>query len=398
MRESAIVRLLNGALYWYPPGSSDSPRPLADAAELARLQSLASARRAPLVFAVPGAELSLRELEFTRAEKRHISKSLPFLLEDEFAADIDELHFAARSLGPLRLGVATCSSAWMESWQHTLAALPALTRWIPEPLLLPWQTGELVIVVEANSLLVRCGVNQGFCVEPELAATLLAALAANSQFAAVIVYSNDQAAASALLPAALQERVQWRTGDFASALMLSEEDTQPLNLLQGKYGARLPLQQWWRQWRLVAGLATLAFGLQVASTWADYSRLEDENLGLRRQIEASYSEVNPGGKARDHLKALQQQLDGLRGGPGGSSFASLLERIGAVVHAQSGAQLASINFNAKQGDVRLNLVVPDFKAVESIRTQLAAVGLEAQMENSSAQGDAVRARLKVREQ
>jgi type II secretory pathway component PulL len=48
------------------------------------------------------------------------------------------------------------------------------------------------------------------------------------------------------------------------------------------------------------------------------------------------------------------------------------------------------------GDVRLNLVVPDFKAVESIRTNLDAAGLLAQMENSNAQGDMVRARLKVR--
>jgi general secretion pathway protein L len=87
----------------------------------------------------------------------------------------------------------------------------------------------------------------------------------------------------------------------------------------------------------------------------------------------------------------------LRGGAPGAGFVSLLDRIGRVVQAQKGSQIATINFNDKVGDVRLNLVVPDFKAVESIRTELDKAGLSAQMENSNTQGDVVRARLKVRE-
>jgi general secretion pathway protein L len=135
----------------------------------------------------------------------------------------------------------------------------------------------------------------------------------------------------------------------------------------------------------------------VVATYADYRNLASDNLQMRRQIEATYRQVNPQGKARDHVKALQQQLNSLQGGAQGAGFVSLLERIGRVVQAEQGAQLGSINFTDKLGDLRLNLVVPDFRAVESIRTRLDAAGLEAQMENSNTQGDAVRARLKVRE-
>ena len=146
----------------------------------------------------------------------------------------------------------------------------------------------------------------------------------------------------------------------------------------------------------MAGLFVAAFCLQLAGTWADYSNLEAQNLQLRQQIEATYREVVPRGAVVDPEKQLQRQLESLRGVAQGGGFVSLLDRIGRVIQGQEGAQLATINFNDKVGDVRLNLVVPDFKAVESIRTNLDAAGLLAQMENSNAQGDMVRARLKVR--
>jgi type II secretion system protein L len=397
VRDSAVIRILGEQLVWYPPGSSEPPRPLSEEAELKQLQAIAAARRAPLVFAVPGAEVTLRRVEFTAAEKRHITRSLPFMLEDEFASDIEDLHFAAKPLEKLSLGVAVCAQEKMAHWEDQLAELPPIGLWVPEPLLLPWQPGELCVVLEANTIIARSDINSGFSSERDLAAFMLESLAQEQGFDTVIVYGADQESDLSLLPESLREQTQWRTGDLAAALMLAEEERHPLNLLQGEYGASLPVARWWQQWRIAAGLFAAAFALQLVSTYADYSALAAENLELRRQIEQTYREVNPRGNARDHVRALEQQLKTLQGGTRGASFVSVFDRIGRVVESEKGAQLASVNFNDKLGDVRLNLVVPDFKAVESIRTRLDAAGLQADMENSNSQGDAVRARLKVRE-
>ncbi|MEP5766409.1 MAG: type II secretion system protein GspL [Halieaceae bacterium] len=396
MRESAVIRMLGDRLVWYPPGSSGEPRSLEDSAEQSQLQAILAARRAPVLFAVPGAEVTLREVEFSAAEKRHIAKSLPYMLEDDFAADIEELHFASRPLNGNRLGVAVCAHAWMDDWQQRLLDVPGTSQWIPEPLLLPWRAGELCLVIEADSVLVRSGENAGFSVERSMAAPVLAALEPESADA-VIVYGADQAADTALLPPWMQDKLQWRTGNFAAALMLAEEERQTLNLRQGSYGANLPLQQWWQQWRVAAGLFAAAFALQVASTYANYSALETENLQLRQQIEAAYRSAIPRGAIVDPEKQLQRQLDDLRGAGQGAGFVSLMDRIGRVMQSEKAAQLASVNFNDKLGDVRLNLVAPDFRTVEAIRAGLDAAGLQAETENSNAQGNAVRARLKVRE-
>ena len=90
-------------------------------------------------------------------------------------------------------------------------------------------------------------------------------------------------------------------------------------------------------------------------------------------------------------------LNALKGGGQNAGFMPLLEQIGGVIQGRENTQLVSVNFTNKVGDVRLVMVAPDFEAVETVRTALAAAGLEAELENSNVQGDAVRARLKVRE-
>ena len=45
----------------------------------------------------------------------------------------------------------------------------------------------------------------------------------------------------------------------------------------------------------------------------------------------------------------------------------------------------------------MNILASDYEAVEQIRAGINKAGLEAVMENSSAQGDRVRARLRVGE-
>jgi type II secretory pathway component PulL len=97
----------------------------------------------------------------------------------------------------------------------------------------------------------------------------------------------------------------------------------------------------------------------------------------------------------DPEKQLRRQLVILRGGTQSSGFMVLMEKVGAVIHAQSGTSIASINYNDSGGDMRLNIVAEDFEAVEKIRAGINAAGLEAVMESSSAQSDGVRARLRI---
>jgi general secretion pathway protein L len=399
LQNIAVIRLIKGRLAWYPPGVSEEPRWLDNDADREHLRATLAPRMVSPCFAVPGADVRLLPLSITAAERKHIVKSLPFMLEEQVAADIDDLQFAYQSLDKTHLSVAICSTQKMSEWQALLADYPGINRWVPEPLLLPWQEGEWCLVLEGESAVIRTGRCEGCSIERAMVPALLAsALEGSTAPQAIIVYGADQEADTALLPTDLQAAVQWRRGNLCSALMLSESgDTTALNLLQGTFAPRLPLARWWRQWRAVAAVFAIAFSLHLLATYVDYRSLKNENLALRTAVQDSYRKAYPRGAVVDAEKQLRRQLDALHGSAQSSGFVSLMDRVGSVIASRPGTTIVSINYNDKGDEMRMNIVAADFEAVEQMRADINEAGLQAVMESSSAQGDRVRARLRVGE-
>lgn len=397
MHDSIIIRQIADQLVWYPPGADEGFEVLDSPQAFDRVNEWAKQPRTAVCFAVPGTDVSLMTSDFSASEKKHIAKALPFILEEQLVSDVDELHFASVMLGKTSLCAAVCARQKMQDWQVLLAPIAGLDSWVSEPQLLPWQPGEWVLVVESNYAIVRIGAAEGFSIECDLLASMLAAALANGADVpnAVIIYGADQARERALLPEAVQDLMQWRKGDFRTAVMLSREDDATVNLLQGEFAHRLPLGRWWQQWRVVAAVLLAAFTLQLIAGYASYVDLEQENLELRRAIESSYRRAFPKGALVDPEKQVRRQLDALRGTAQSSGFTQLLNRVGEIVAAKPGTSIASINYSDKGGDMRINITAGDFETVEAIRTQMTESGLEAVMESSNAQGNQVRARLRI---
>ena len=398
MRDTAVVRLVEGRLAWYPPGAGIEPRWLDDDAVREGLRAILADRRHKVYFGVPGADVRLLVQPVASEEKKHLGKALPFALEEQVAEDIDDLHFAWCPLQGEDYAVAITAREKMDAWQALLADLPGIQSWLPEPLLLPWRSGEWCLVLEGPMAIVRFGQCGGFTVERELVAALLAGVAAEAgEPEAVVLYGSEQVADTALLPAGLRERVQWRRGNLCAALMLSDPGGVNLNLLQGAYAPRLPLGDWWRQWRVVAAAFAGAFILQLAATYADYRALSAQNLALRGAVEAAYRRAFPTGAVVDAEKQLRRQLDALGGTGQGSGFVSLLARVGGAVAGLPGTSISTINYSDKGDEMRLNIVAADFEGVENLRSRINDAGLDAVMESSSTRGEGVSARLRVKE-
>ena len=396
MRNTSVIRLIEGRLAWYPPGAGEEPHWLDDGAAAEKLQAALSRRSSGVCFAAPAAEVRVLPLPISTAEKKHIGKSLPYMLEEQVAEDIEALHFASSPLAADTVAVAVTARDRMADWEELLAAFPGISFWYPETLMLPWQAGEWCLVIEKERAIARTGACEGFGVELSLLPAMLTAeIAETGAPQAVIVYGIDQEADVDRLPAELRERVQWRSGGFYAATMLSEADSIGLNLLQGDFAPRLPLGRWWRQWRSVAAMFALAFVIQLAATYSDYLSLQRENRALRGAVEASYRRAYPRGAVVDAEKQLQRQLDAMRGSAQTSGFVALMAKVGAVVAERPGTRIASINYNDKADQLRMNIVAADFETVEQVRSAINQSGLEAVMESSSAQADGVRARLRV---
>ena len=398
---TTVIRVIDGRLAWYPPGAGDQPSWLDNDVDRQRLVALCRERVAPC-FAVPGADVRLLCLELSADEKKHIGKSLPFMLEEDVAIDIEQIHFSSSAVDKTRLAVALCAREKMLDWQARLAQYPGVRQWLPEQLLLPWQPGEWCVVREGDAAIVRTGQCEGFSVETQLLPQMLAAaLRGQESPQAIIFYGQQQQADTELLPAELHDKLQWRRGSFYSALLLSDagasDSPAVINLLQGDFAVRLPLRRWWREWRAVAVVFGIAVALHLVATYSDYLRLKQDNLALRAAVEESYRKAYPRGAVVDAEKQLSRQLSALRGSGQASGFITLMQRVGAVIAGSPGTSIATINYTDKGGEMRMNIVAADFETVEQVREQINKSGLEAIMESSSVQGDQVRARLRIGE-
>ncbi len=397
MREVAVIRLLQGRLAWYPAGANDGPQWLDQPQAQDTLRAVLQQRKLTPLFAVPAADVRLLELQIAAEERRHLDKSLPFILEEDLAEDVAELHFSHCAQGQLNYAVAVCARQSMQQYAEALDEYPGVSQWLPEPLLLPWQEGEWCVVLEQETAIVRSGDCAGFGAEKTMLPMLLQALQGGSgDPEAIIVYGDDQEADTQLIPAALRDRIQWRSGDFYSAMLIAEAPRAALNLRQGEWAVRLPLQRWWQQWRNVAALFAAAVAIHLLSTWIDYRQLSEENLALRGAVQETFRKAIPRGAVVDPEKQLRQQLGLLSGSAQSSGFISMLARTGKVV-ADGKGSIISINYSDKAAEMRLNLLAANYESVERIRAGLAESGLQATLENSSAQGDQVRARLRVGE-
>lgn len=399
MQDSAVIRLSNRDPLWFLPGGAAGARPLEEPAEKEALRNWSRQHRQGPVVAVPGAACTAHTIRFEAAERKHILRSLPYALEEHLGEDVDGLHVVATNAAESELAALVCRQSDMENWLSPLDRIPYARRCLPDYLLLPWQEGQWTVLIEDEQLLVRQSRDRGFAVELSLAKCFLeAAQADNDTPETVVVYHQMAREDIHWLPDEWLERVQWRKGDFASALLLAQDNTSDLNLLKGDYAPQLPLKKWWRQWRPVALLLGVAFVTQLATIALESRQLSAQNLELRGAIEKRFRTVFPQGRMQDPQKQLQRKLATLSGSSGSDSYTRLLFAVGEAVSAQSGARLLSVNYNARGGDMRFSLLAPDYEAVEALRAAMSKAGLSAVLESSNAQNEGVRARMRVKVQ
>ena len=370
-----------------------TPVPLATPDGMAQLHALLQNDRSSVVFAFPSEQVTLLTHQVEKAERKLLSQSLPYSLEDRLAEDIDELHFAHRWLNEGEVAVAVVRKALMDDWQQEPAISP-VGQWVPDTLLLPVSPNQWVVVVEASRCLVRVSDERAFVCQPDLLNVFLSASLESGAPDSIVVYSSSESQLPDL-DATLRDLMLARKGGWLDAVMMSSDVPALLNLRQGSYAPILPWASWWQQWRWVAATLLGAALIQGALSYSQFQQAQSVNLDIRRDIETRYREVYPQGAIVDAEKQLERQLRSLRGNAQSAGFMSLLEQAGAVLNAVPGTQLINLNYTDRNGQLGLTLMASDFDALETLRSKLASEGLKVELENSSAQGDQVRARLRV---
>jgi general secretion pathway protein L len=378
LAQDAAGRVLSGA----QPGTP--PAPL-----------LARAER--VVALAPAEDVLLLDTPRLAVSRAQFVKAVPFALEDQLAAPVEELHFAVaeRAAGE-RVPVAVVARARLTEWLARLAAagvradaLYAETQALP----VDERTGS--VVLEDARALWRSAPAQAGVADPAGLAEWLDVINAGRAEALAFELHDFRAAASPPVLPGLSVRHHAGPRDalafFAECLLAEPEP----NLLQGEFAPRHRQAPAARLWRGAAALAAAALLLLFVYYGLDCWRLARQSARLEAAARAALHEAFPqmDQVAGDPRQLLESALAAQRGGGAGGLLPRLAE-VAPLLASTTRTSLSGIEYH--NGVLELALRAPDVQTLDLMRERMTTLpGLKVEVTAATSSAEGVDGRLRI---
>lgn len=396
LRDTAPDALTAHALVSADPSDSAAARVSVFVRELPLAEVIALGAGRRIVVFVPGVDVRLTAVTVPARQPAKVLQAAPFILEDQFAEDVDTLHFA---IGTRQVGgafpIAVVNRSLVDEWLAPFAAARVrVAALVPDTLALPWRDdGCWSVLSDAGQMIVRSGPYSGFsCVQDDF--PMLLELAENGTPASlrVLVTRSDSHDYTRL------ERTLDLMPGFEhplEALVRHWKPLQSIDLLQGPYSQREDLGRYWQPWKMTLRLAAAAAVLGIGLNIIEAGRLERELATLQASNEQSFRRLFPRETRVINLEAqVTQQLRLLRGGSAQGGLFELMQSAAAGLAENPGLTLRNVQF--REGALYLDLAGSDLQVLERLRTWYGShPGARLDVESADANESGVQVRLKL---
>ncbi len=353
----------------------------------------------PVQALIPGEQVFVTRVNIPTQNRQRLRKAIPFALEDQLLDEVETLHFALGQRRGDSIEVAVVARRLLDGWLERLRqAGLVVERLLPDVYALAPQADCWVALWEDTRLLLRPSRAAPLVLDNDSLGELLPLVldeAGDDRPERICLWdARDGAVGSLPLDGVELER---RSSEgLLQCLSVEGLPADAIDLLQGDYSRREQLGKLWRPWRLTAVLALVVFGLQVAATAYDNSRLRQQSQALRAQVETVYRQAFPEArKVVNPRVQMQRKLDELRAGGDGQGMLELLARSGKVLRNKRGLVLRSIRY--KQGELDLEVEVASLQQLDELKQQLTReAGMQVDIQSAAAKGSKVRGRLRLK--
>lgn len=277
------------------------------------------------------------------ANPRKIAAAAAFALEDDLADDPADLHFALGGPTGDKRRVAVASHDVMGLWVSRIAALG-----LRADLLVP----DYLVISKSpaayDGLVLAKSDTGGFAAEADLAGYLL------------------ESAPDAPLHLSAAGLLQ----DAYAAL----QTAVPVNLLQGRYAPRRDWAALARPWRRVGMLAASVTLAALAGLAIEGARLNYQAEATTARAETAFRAalpevkrvVNPRAQMRAYLQSANLS--------GSAGFLALSEVLVGAASVVQDAEITTLRFDGKRGEIAATFSLPSFEAVERVKGELTSRG------------------------
>ncbi len=378
-------------------------------------EASASVRNRPVIVLLPATEILTTTVDLPVRGGARLNAALPYALEEQVAADVEAMHFAAgdkrdSGIRPVAAVARETLDAWLEQLE---AAGIQPWRLIPENYGVARVPGTMSILVDGSRVMFNDGEDVEFVLEgakPSDALVAAGQLADRhdddvpEQSGHLVVWcsAEDEERLSTDWIALRHELgsvdINLLPDGALARLAVTVASGQGVNLLQGRYGPKADYGSWLRPWRaaaiLLLGLGVVGF----AGKGVDYYRLTQEQASLKAQFTQELRQIRPGDNREilDPVGVVTSIKRGLGATTAPQVFLPSLRELSAAIAQNSSASVEAISYRAGVIDVRLSS--PDVETVGNIQKAISASGtFSASIQSTDKVADSINSRIQIRE-
>ncbi|UUM30518.1 type II secretion system protein GspL [Vibrio japonicus] len=378
MNEYLIVRLSNNTgstIQWLVWSEQQKEviacGELADWDALAELAAYAENRRT--IVLLSAASLVLTEVDIPAGASRQFEGMLPFLLEDELAQDVEQLHFSVLSKSAGKAQICAVETEWLEQALLSLRDIGCQVQSVlPDVLALPDLEGIAALEID-NQWLLKKTPYSGISINNEWLSFM-----AQSEW----VKEGDEflplTSFTALPDIALDENQLWVNGEPQLVIQLLAEHAirSKVNLLTGTFKPKSSFYRYWKVWQKVAIAAVFLIAVVLVDSVLKIQKYEAEAQAYRMESERIFRQALPGKTKIPTVSYLKREMEReanrLSGNGGDESLLQWMGDMPALLKQVPTLNLTSFKFDGARGEVRLQAQSQDFQTFEKARELLAS--------------------------
>ncbi|MEJ2403363.1 MAG: type II secretion system protein GspL [Candidatus Thiodiazotropha sp.] len=379
--------------------------PVNETAEGTLEEAALQARGRRTLVLIPASEVLMTHVRIPTRNRQRLLQAIPFSLENELTEDIDELHFAAGVMDDNQLTpVMVIARQRLEEWLSHLeeAGLEPMGLFV-DLTCLPRPEGAWSLYQDPQFLLIQTQQNQGFSVDTMNAESVLGLALKQAQEhppQKLVVHCLEGMEPIPNLDSIAPDceitvqSVPSRS-ELTALLASNLNEKSRINLLQGQYLRVDKTTLQWKRWLPAVVLGAVFTGLSMATTVKDYYTYEQQSKALDLEIRKTFQDAFPDIKRIvDPRVQMEQQLKALQGsGKGFAQFSNLFIPAAEIVNKAPNTTLESISF--RDGQLDLQLTIKELQALEPLKSQLRAAGLNVEIRSANASGSQVTSHIRI---
>ncbi|MGF1802064.1 type II secretion system protein GspL [Vibrio gigantis] len=325
---------------------------------------------------LPGNECLIKRVEIPKGAARQFDSMLPFLLEDEVAQDIEDLHLTILDKDATHATVCGVDREWLKQALDLFREANIIFRKVlPDTLAVPFEEPGISALQIDQHWLLRQGNYQAVSISEAWLPMFLQSdwVVADDEEQATTIFSYTAMPSDEVQQ---QSGVNWQAkpAELVMSLLSQQAITSGVNLLTGTFKTKSSFSKYWRVWQKVAIAACLLVAVIVTQQILKVQQYEAQAEAYRTESERIFRSVLPGKQRIPTVSYLKRQMNDEAkkyGGSGdGDSLLGWLALLPETLGQVKSIEVESIRYDGNRSEVRLQAKSSDFQHFETARVKL----------------------------